>query len=255
MLRERSKGPIHPDAWSLWAERRQSFPNLSNCQLSLCRIVVYQTHVSVKLSGNAGRYRNTELINKQEGILRVTSALFAAIGEMHSWRRVWEWQELYFISGFKGGKGFQMIPQTIQIFKAVTQAQIEYIYTANLIDALRDVFCKKFLLFLEVIFKLTGTKSRKDITLYRCMSSRVEIFLYLQKFLYEYLLTSDNLGTIFEIYNQEKRGRNSISLFADLWGLQVHLSSKSLKIWLANKKKNWHFWSLCVLTKRNIFSK
>lgn len=165
MLRERNTSPIHPDAWSLWADRRQSFPDLSNCQLSLCHVVLYPTHVSVKLSGNVGRYRNTEFINKQESLLRVTSALFAAIGEMHSWRRMWEWQELYFTSGFKSGKVFQMIPQTIQKLKAVTQPQIECVYTTNVTDALRNVFCTKFLRFLEVIFK-----GRKHITLCRCMS-------------------------------------------------------------------------------------
>lgn len=170
MLRERSTSPIHPDAWSLWADRRQSFPNLSNWQFSLCHVVLYPTHVSVKLSGNAGRYRNTELINKQESILRVTSGLFAAIGEMRSWRRVWEWQELCFTSGFKSGKGFQVIPQTIQKLKAVAQPQIERVYTANVIDALRNVFCTKLMRFLEVRFKPTGAESRKDITLCRCIS-------------------------------------------------------------------------------------
>jgi len=44
---------------------------------------------------------------------------------------VWEWQELYFTSGFKSGKGFQVIPQTIQKLKAVTQPQIERAYTAK----------------------------------------------------------------------------------------------------------------------------
>ena len=100
----------------------------------------------------------------------MTSALFAAIGEMHSWRRVWEWQELYFTSGFKIGKVFQMFPQTIQKLKAVTQPQIKCVYTANVIDALRNVFCTKFVRSLEVIFQPTGAKGRKHITLCRCMS-------------------------------------------------------------------------------------
>jgi hypothetical protein len=38
---------------------------------------------------------------------------------------VWEWQDLYITSGFKSGKESQMIPQTIQKLKAVTQPQIE----------------------------------------------------------------------------------------------------------------------------------
>jgi hypothetical protein len=127
----------------------------------------------------------------------LTSALFAAVGEMRSWRRVWEWQELYFTPGFKSGKWFQMIPQTIQKLKAVTQPQIECVYTAILIDALRNVFCTKSVRFLEVIFKLTGTKSRKDITLCRCMSfpdRKVSMFTKIP-------LWSDNFGTMLEIYN------------------------------------------------------
>jgi hypothetical protein len=83
---------------------------------------------------------------------------------------VWEWQELCFTSGFKSGKGFQVIPQTIQKLKAVAQPQIERVYTANVIDALRNVFCTKFMRFLEVTFKPTGAGSRKDITLCRCIS-------------------------------------------------------------------------------------
>jgi len=63
-----------------------------------------------------------------------------------------------------------MIPQTIQKLKAVTQPQIECLYTANVIDALRNVFCTKFVRFLEVVFKLTGAKVRKHITLSRCIS-------------------------------------------------------------------------------------
>jgi hypothetical protein len=74
---------------------------------------------------------------------------------------VWEWQESYFTSGFKSGRGFQTIPQTIQKLKAVTQPQIECVYTANLIAALRNVFCTKFLRFLEVIFKAAGARLEK----------------------------------------------------------------------------------------------
>ena len=63
-----------------------------------------------------------------------------------------------------------MIPQTIQKSKAVTQPQIECVYTANLTDAMRNVFCTNFVRFLEVIFKPADTKSRKGITLCRCIS-------------------------------------------------------------------------------------
>jgi hypothetical protein len=68
------------------------------------------------------------------------------------------------------GKGLQIISQNIQKLKSVTQPQIECVYTTNLTDAVRNVFCTKFVRFLEVIFELTGTKSRKDITLCKCMS-------------------------------------------------------------------------------------
>jgi len=53
---------------------------------------------------------------------------------------VWEWQDLYITSGFKSDKGSQIIPQTIQKLKAVTQPQIECVCMENLTDALRNVF-------------------------------------------------------------------------------------------------------------------
>jgi hypothetical protein len=95
MLTERFTSLINTDTWLLWVDIRQSFSNLSNCQLSLRHVILYPTQVSVKLSGCTLRYTITEFINKQESELWEASALFAALGKMHSWRRVWERRESY----------------------------------------------------------------------------------------------------------------------------------------------------------------